>query len=81
MVKLSGYYINYRHVVAKCTLHDLRCSAMTDWAMKLPVRVVQQLAGHSDIKTTRQYYLAVMPEDLQSAKDLLNSILAEVRES
>jgi integrase len=54
---------------------------MTNWAMKLPIQVVQQLAGHSDIKTTRQYYLAVRPEDLQSASQLLNSILAEVREN
>ena len=61
--------------VAKCTLHDLRRSAITNWAQKLPIQVVQQLAGHSDISTTRKYYLAMRSEDLVSAKKLLNSIL------
>jgi hypothetical protein len=42
--------------------------------------VVGQLAGHSDIKKTRQYYFAVRLEDLQSANRLLNSILAEAEE-
>lgn len=63
--------------VAKCTLHDLRRSAITNWAQKLPIQVVQQLAGHSDISTTRKYYLAVRSEDLVSAKKLLNSILTQ----
>jgi len=62
--------------VAECTLHDLRRSAITNWAQKLPIQVVQQLAGHSDISTTRKYYLAVRPEDLTSASRVLNSLLA-----
>ncbi len=62
--------------VAKCTLHDLRRSALTNWAQKLPIQVVQQLAGHSDISTTRKYYLTVRPEDLVLATKLLNSILS-----
>jgi len=45
--------------VAKCTLHDLRRSAITKWAQKLPIQVVQQLAGHSDISTTSKYYITV----------------------
>jgi integrase len=63
--------------IEKCTLHDLRRSAITNWAKKLPIQVVQQLAGHSDITTTRQYYLSVRPEDLASANKLLNSILCK----
>ncbi|MGA2324582.1 MAG: tyrosine-type recombinase/integrase [Sedimentisphaerales bacterium] len=63
--------------VKKCTLHDLRRSAITNWAKKLPIQVVQQLAGHSDIATTRQCYLPVRPEDLASASKVLNSILAK----
>ncbi len=63
--------------VAKCTLHDLCRSAITNWAQKLPIQVVQQLAGHSDISTNRKYYLAVRSEDLVSAKKLLNSILTQ----
>lgn len=62
--------------VKKYTLHDLRRSAITNWAQKLPIQVVQQMAGHSDISTTRKYYLAVRSEDLVSANMLVNSILA-----
>jgi integrase len=71
--------IRLRAGVARCTLHDLRRSAITNWGKKLPIHVVQQLAGHSDMKTTRQYYLAVRPEDLQSASEVLNEILAKAR--
>jgi integrase len=63
--------------VAKCSLHDLRRSAITNWAQKLPIQVVQQLAGHSDISTTRKYYLAVRSEDMISASNVLNGILAK----
>ena len=70
-----------RHAgVEKCTLHDLRRSAITNWAQKLPIQVVQQLAGHADISTTRKYYLSVRPEDIVSATRLLNSILARAYE-
>ena len=68
--------IRKRAGVSKCTLHDLRRSAITNWAQKLPIQVVQQLAGHADISTTRKYYLAVRSEDMTSANKVLNSILA-----
>lgn len=61
--------------VKKCTLHDFRRSAITNWAQKLPIQVVQQLAGHSDISTTRKYYLSVRSEDLTSASEVLNNLL------
>jgi len=57
------------------TLHDLRRSAITNWAQRLPIQVVQQLAGHASITTTRKYYLAVRTEDLKSARKWLNKIL------
>lgn len=57
------------------TLHDLRRSAITNWARRLPVQVVQQLAGHSDISTTREYYIAVEAEDMIAANAALNDIL------
>jgi len=66
--------------VAKCTLHDLRRSAITNWAGQLPIQVVQELAGHSDIATTRKYYLSVRSEDMVCANRVLNNILAEVRD-
>ncbi len=65
--------------VDECVMHDLRRSAITNWAKKLPIQVVQELAGHSDISTTRKYYLAVRSEDLASANKFLNKILAKVR--
>jgi integrase len=72
--------IRARAGVAAFTLHDLRRSAITNWAQELPIQVVQQLAGHSDISATRKYYLAVRSEDVASANDVLNRILAETRE-
>ncbi len=60
--------------VANCTLHDLRRSAITNWAKYLPIHVVQQLAGHSNIATTRKYYLAVRNEDILSASKVINKI-------
>lgn len=68
--------IRRRSGVKKCTLHDLRRSAITNWAWKLPIQVVQQLAGHSDISTTRKYYIAVRSDDMAFANKILNSILA-----
>ena len=65
--------------VDECVIHDLRRSAITNWAKKLPIQVVQQLAGHADISTTRKYDLAVRSEDLVSANSFLNEILAKVK--
>jgi integrase len=69
--------VRQRAKVSKCTLHDLRRSAITNWASRLPIQVVQQLAGHSDISTTRKYYLTVRSEDKVSANKVVNSILAK----
>jgi len=69
--------IRCRAGIAKCTLHDLRRSAITNWASQLPIQVVQQLAGHSDITTTRKYYLTVRSEDMVSANKVVNSIFTE----
>jgi len=66
--------------VAECTIHDLRRSAITNWAQRLPIQVVQTLAGHSNIATTRKYYLAVRSEDFAVAGELLNSILAKTED-
>jgi integrase len=67
--------IRRRSGIAQCTIHDLRRSAITNWAQHLPIQVVQQLAGHSNIGTTRKYYLAVRPEDMDSANRIINKIL------
>ncbi len=72
------HLIRQQAKVDKCTLHDLRRSAITNWASQLPIQVVQQLAGHSDIATTRKYYLTVRSEDMVFANEVLNNILVKV---
>jgi len=62
--------------IPRCTIHDLRRSAITNWARYFPIQLVQQLAGHSNITTTRKYYLAVQPENMASAIKVINEILA-----
>lgn len=69
--------IRRRAGVAKCTLHDLRRSAITNWAQALPIQAVQQFAGHSNITTTKKYYLAVRKEDVEKAGIFLNQLLAQ----
>jgi hypothetical protein len=44
----------------------------------MPIHVVQQLAGHSDIKTTQQYYLSVQPEDLKNAPRVQERMLGSL---
>jgi hypothetical protein len=39
--------------------------------------VVQKLAGHSDIRTTRRYYLAVQENDLERARKVQDEILKD----
>ena len=75
-LRKNFHTIRRRAGVTECTLHDLRRSAITNWASQLPIQVVQQLAGHSDITTTRKYYLTVRSEDMVSANKVVNSILA-----
>lgn len=62
------------------TLHDLRRTCITNWAGQLPIHVVQQLAGHSDMRTTQQYYLSVQPQDLEKARAIQESLLGTVTE-
>lgn len=64
--------------IVDCMPHDLRRSAITNWAQKLPIQVVQTLAGHASISTTREYYLSVRDEDFDAAADLINQHLAQV---
>jgi integrase len=67
--------IRRRAGVKQCSLHDLRRSAITNWAKHLPIHVVQHFAGHSNITTTRKYYLVVSSNDLASATQVINKIM------
>jgi len=64
--------------VGPFTLHDLRRSCITNWAKHLPIHVVQQLAGHSDIKTTQRFYLSVQPEDIAKARRLQSAVVGGI---
>ena len=63
------------------TFHDLRRTCITNWAGKLPIHVVQQLAGHSDMRTTQRYYLLVQPHDLEMARAIQASLLGPITDS
>jgi len=67
--------------LARFTLNDLRRSAITNWAQRLQIQVVQKLAGHSDMKTTQQYYLAVRQEDIVAANTVVRSFFSQNEEN
>lgn len=64
--------------VPKCTFHDLRKSFCTNLAGHVPLHVVQELAGHADIRTTRKHYLQVRAEQVNAARRALNEMMSDV---
>lgn len=66
--------------VGPFSIHDLRRSCITNWAQRLPIHVVQQLAGHSDIQTTEIYYISVQAEDLAKARRVQSELIGRVLE-
>jgi integrase len=67
--------------VGPYTIHDLRRSCISNWARQVPIHAVQQLAGHSDIKTTQQFYLSVHAEDVKAAEALQAKLLEQIPEA
>jgi integrase len=59
----------------KCLFHDLRKSYCTNLAGAVPLHVVQELAGHADIRTTRRHYLKVRDEQIDSARRALEEVM------
>jgi integrase len=59
----------------KCSFHDLRKSYCTNLAGAVPLHVVQELAGHADIRTTRRHYLKVRDEQIDSARRALVEVM------
>jgi integrase len=51
-------------------MRTLRKSCITDWANKFAMHAVQEWAGHSDIETTRTFYLKVSDDDYRRAAGL-----------
>ncbi len=60
------------------TPHDLRRTCITNWAKKLPIQTVQHLAGHSNMTTTRKYYLSVQKSDLKMARELQSKLVTKL---
>ena len=69
--------IRRRAGLPACTYHDLRKSYCTNLAGAVPLHVVQELAGHADIRTTRKHYLKVRAEHIRSARHALNEVIQE----
>ncbi len=59
----------------KCSYHDLRKSYCTNLAGAVPLHVVQELAGHSDIRTTRKHYVKVRDEHIELARHALEDVM------
>ncbi|OHB54318.1 MAG: hypothetical protein A2Y07_02625 [Planctomycetes bacterium GWF2_50_10] len=57
----------------------MRRSCITNWAKSLPIHVVKELAGLSDIKTTQQFYISAQPEDIIKAQKIQESVLGQIR--
>lgn len=63
------------------TPHDLRRSCITNWARRLPIQTVQHLAGHSNIATTRKYYLSVQSSDMEAAREIQSRLMTSLTNS
>ena len=67
--------IRRRAGVPKCKFHDLRKSYCTNLAGSVPLHVVQELAGHSDIRTTQKHYLQVRQEHIEAARRAVEEVM------
>lgn len=67
--------IRRRAGIPVCKFHDLRKSFCTNIAQATPLHVVQQLAGHADIRTTQKHYLQVQPELVDAARRAVEEML------
>ena len=67
--------------VKEYCFHDLRRTCISNWARYLPIHLVQELAGHSDMRTTKRYYLSVHPDDIAKAQRVQAEVLADILEA
>ena len=57
-------------------MRDLRRGYCTNLSTSVPIHVVQELAGHSDIRTTRRFYVKVQPELLEMARKVVEDTVS-----
>ena len=67
--------IRERAGLPKCSFHDLRKSYCTNLADAIPLHVVQELAGHAVIRTTRKHYVKVRDEQIDLARHALEDLM------
>ncbi|MBW8015076.1 MAG: tyrosine-type recombinase/integrase [Planctomycetes bacterium] len=61
------------------TFHDLRRTCITEWLENgLQPHEVKELAGHSDIQTTMNYYTATRKNLLDKARRASSNALGDV---
>ena len=56
------------------TVHSLRKSCGQNWANHLPINVVKEFMGHSDIKTTAEFYTEVRDDHSATARWVIEAI-------
>jgi len=69
--------VRRRAGLPKCTFHDLRKSFCTNLAGAVPLHVVQELAGHADIRTTRKHYLQVQAAQVEAARVAVDKVIRD----
>ncbi len=57
------------------SMHCFRKSCGQNWANHLPMNVVKELMGHSDISTTAEFYSSVSPEHENQAQWVTQAII------
>ena len=66
--------------IPECSMHDLRKSYCPNLAEAVPMHVLQELSGHSDIRTTRRYYVKVQPKYMDAARQAVETSLETCKE-
>lgn len=66
--------------VERFTRHDLRRSCITNWAMRLPMRVTMEMAGHVSINTTEAYYLGLPDSHQDDVRRAAEDVARQIRE-
>ena len=56
------------------TVHAFRKSCGQNWANHLPMNVVKEFMGHSDIKTTAEFYTTVSNDHAEHARRVIQTI-------
>ncbi len=62
------------------TMHDLRRSAITNWSKRVNLQTLRDLAGHSNISTTVEFYAQTTADQLALAREASDEALLVANE-